>query len=54
MDGPHRPPVTDLTSRRPADGTQEAISGLNASVDLDEEDPADVAAAFLKDDGLTE
>ena len=33
--------------------TQEAISGLNASVDLDKEDPSDVAATFLKDAGLT-
>lgn len=34
--------------------TQEAITALNASVDLDKEDPADVAATFLKDNGITE
>lgn len=34
--------------------TQEAIAELNAAVDLDKEDPADVAAAFLTDSGITE
>ncbi len=34
--------------------TQEAITSLNALVDLDKEDPADVAATFLKDNGITE
>ncbi len=33
--------------------TQEAITALNASVDLDKEDPADVAGNFLKDNGIT-
>lgn len=34
--------------------TQENITALNAAVDLDKEDPADVAATFLKDNGVTE
>lgn len=34
--------------------TQQAITALNASVDLDKEDPADVAATFLKDNGVTQ
>jgi osmoprotectant transport system substrate-binding protein len=34
--------------------TQEAITQLNASVDLDKEDPADVAGTFLKDNGITQ
>ena len=34
--------------------TQAAVSTLNASVDLDKEDPADVAATFLADNGITE
>ena len=32
--------------------TQQAITKLNAAVDLDKEDPADVAGAFLKDNGI--
>jgi osmoprotectant transport system substrate-binding protein len=34
--------------------TQQAITQLNASVDLDKEDPADVAGTFLKDNGITQ
>ncbi len=34
--------------------TQKAITQLNASVDLDKEDPADVAGTFLKDNGITQ
>jgi osmoprotectant transport system substrate-binding protein len=32
--------------------TQEAVSGLNAAVDLDKEDPEDAARTFLEDNGL--
>jgi osmoprotectant transport system substrate-binding protein len=34
--------------------TQKAITALNAAVDLDKEDPADVAGTFLKDNGITQ
>lgn len=34
--------------------TQDAITALNASVDLDKEDPSEVAGTFLKDNAVTE
>jgi osmoprotectant transport system substrate-binding protein len=50
-----QPPVFEETvSAVDALLTQEAISELNAAVDLDKEDPADVAETFLADSGILE
>lgn len=50
-----QPPIfAQIIDRVDALLTQENITALNASVDLDKEDPADVAATFLKDNGITE
>ena len=50
-----QPPIfAQIIDRVDALLTQENITALNASVDLDKEDPADVAATFLKDNGITQ
>jgi len=49
-----QPPVFQQTINKvDALLTEEAITKLNASVSLDNEDPSDVAGTFLKDNGIT-
>jgi osmoprotectant transport system substrate-binding protein len=44
--------LTDLINKVSAKITTEEITALNAKVDLDKEDPEDVATQWLKDQGL--
>lgn len=46
------PGIADVLNPVAAALTEEAMQNMNAAVDIDGEDPADVAQAFLEDNGL--